>query len=93
MLAALDEGDTADMYVNVIQSQAESVKARREGVRTREMLVLDSAAALALEESLFSKMKADPNLREHVQSVRYAASNRYIVDRETDVSRDCCSGM
>ncbi len=70
LLAALDEGDTADMYVNVIQSQAESVKARREGVRIRDALVLDSGAALGLEETLFAKMKADPNLREHVQSVR-----------------------
>ena len=69
-MAALDEGDTADMYRNIIQSQAESVKARRQGVRAREALVLSPETALELEEALFKKMKADPNLREHVQSVR-----------------------
>jgi hypothetical protein len=70
LLAALDEGDTAEMYVNIIQSQADSVKARRDGVRAREILILDADTAQALEQSLFANMKADPNLREHIQSVR-----------------------
>ena len=58
------------MYINVLQSQINSVKARREGTKARESLVLDSETALLLEETLLKKMQESSSLREHLSSVR-----------------------
>jgi hypothetical protein len=71
MLAALDEGDTAEMYLGVIQSQIDIVSSRRDQMRARESLKLDPEVAMALEETLLQTMQENSNLREHLQSVRY----------------------
>jgi hypothetical protein len=70
MLAALDEGDTAEMYLGVIQSQIDGVQGRRDRIRARESLTLDPDAAIALEEALLQKMQESSSLRDHLQSVR-----------------------
>lgn len=71
MLAALDDGDTAEMYINVIQSQIDAVRGRRDSRRARESFALDADTALALEETLLVRMQESSNLREHLQSIRY----------------------
>jgi hypothetical protein len=71
MLAALDEGDTAEMYLGVIQSQIDIVRSRHDQMRARESLKLDPEVAMALEETLLQTMQENSNLREHLQSVRY----------------------
>jgi hypothetical protein len=67
--AAMEETDTAAMYIDKIQACTDGVMQRDELCKLRAAVVLDEATALDIEARLLAGMQADTEMLEEVASI------------------------
>jgi hypothetical protein len=68
--AAMDENDTAAMYVDKIEACIDGVKQRDELRKLRAAITLDEAAARDIEARLLAGMKSDTEMLAHLAGLR-----------------------
>ena len=67
--AALDEGDSAAMYVDKIAAETVRVAQKAETATLRAAVTFDEATALDIEKRLLASMQADADLGEHLSGL------------------------